>query len=95
MSPGLKHQIGGPEGFYLGQLYWKTDLGIKFKRNLSLKTSIGINIYDTFDDFANPSLSEIPHVRSDIQDYLAEGKNNIQRMQLEYYGSPLKIFIQD
>tara|TARA_Y100000996_G_scaffold6211_1_gene5343 strand:- start:1129 stop:3249 length:2121 start_codon:yes stop_codon:yes gene_type:complete len=90
MSPGLKHQIGGPEGFYLGQLYWKTDLGIKFKRNLSLKTSIGINIYDTFDDFANPSLSEIPHVRSDIQDYLAEGKNNIQRMQLEYYGSPYK-----
>ena len=90
MSPGLKHQIGGPEGFYLGQLYWKTDLGIKFKRNLSLKTSIGINIYDTFDDFANPSLSEIPHVRSDIQDYLAEGKNNIQRMQLEYYGSPFK-----
>ena len=90
MSPGLKHQIGGPEGFYLGQLFWKTDLGIKFRRNLSLKTSIGINIYDTFDDFANPSLSEIPHVRSDIQDYLAEGKNNIQRMQLEYYGSPYK-----
>ena len=31
VSPGLKHQIGGPEGFCLGQLYWKTDLGIKFK----------------------------------------------------------------
>ena len=32
MSPGLKHQIGGPEGFYLGQLYWRTDTSLKFTR---------------------------------------------------------------
>ena len=34
MSPSLKHQIGGPEGFYLGQLYWRTDTSLKFRRNL-------------------------------------------------------------
>ena len=90
MGPGLKHQIGGPEGFYLGQLYWKTDTNIKFSRNLSLHASFGINIYDTFNDFNNASFSEIPHVRSDIQDYLKEGKNNIQRIQLQYMYSPLK-----
>ena len=90
MSPALKHQIGGPEGFYLGQLFWKTDTILKIKRNLLLYTSFGINIYDTFDDFNNPSQSSIPRVRSDIQDYLSEGKNNIQRMQLEYFGSPYK-----
>jgi len=90
MSPALKHQIGGPEGFYLGQLLWKTDTTIKFRRNFSLYTSFGINIYDTFKGFKNPSSSSIPHVRSDIQDYLSEGKNNIQRMQLEYFGSPYK-----
>ncbi len=90
MSPALKHQIGGPEGFYLGQLLWKTDTTIKFKRNLSFHTSFGINIYDTFSGFNNPSSSNIPHVRSDIQDYLSEGKNNIQRMHLEYFGNPYK-----
>ena len=90
MSPALKHQIGGPEGFYLGQLFWKTDTILKIRRNLLLYTSFGINIYDTFDDFNNPSQSSIPRVRSDIQDYLSEGKNNIQRMQLEYFGSPYK-----
>ncbi len=90
MSPAIKHQIGGPEGFYLGQLLWKTDTTIKFRRNLSLYTSFGINIYDTFKGFNNASSSQIPHVRSDIQDYLSEGKNNIQRMQLEYFGSPFK-----
>ncbi len=95
MGPGLKHQIGGPEGFYLGQLFWKTDTNIKFNRNLSLHSSFGINIYDTFNDFNNASYSEIPHVRSDIQDYLKEGKNNIQRMQLQYMFSPLKdVFVR-
>ena len=90
MSPALKHQIGGPEGFYLGQLFWKTDSTLKFKRNLLLYTSFGINIYDTFDNFNNPSQSTIPKVRSDIQEYLSQGKNNIQRMQLEYFNSPYK-----
>ncbi len=89
MSPGVKHQIGGPEGFYLGQLYWRTDTSLKLARNLSLYTTFGLNIYDTF-DLNNPSQSTIPHVRSDIQDYLTEGKNSITRMQVEYMFSPLK-----
>ena len=90
MSPSLKHQIGGPEGFYLGQLLWKTDINVKFKRNLSLYSSFGINIYDTFDNLINFSSSELPHVRSDIQFYLSEGKNNLQRLQLEYLYSPIE-----
>ena len=94
MSPGLKHQIGGPEGFYLGQLYWRTDTSLKFARNLTLYSSLGLNLYDTF-EFNNPSNSSTPHVRSDIQDYLKEGKNNIIRMQLEYMFSPKKdLFIR-
>ncbi len=90
MSPSLKHQIGGPEGFYLGQLSWRTDTTFKFTRNLTLYSSFGVNIYDTFNNFNNPSSSSIPHVRSDIQEYLKEGKNNIQKFKLEYMASPLK-----
>lgn len=90
MAPALKHQIGGPEGFYLGQLFWKTDTSLKFRRNFTIYSSFGLNLYDTFSEFNNPSASTIPHVRSDIQDYLKEGKNNIQRLQLEYMYSPYK-----
>ncbi len=90
MSPSVKSQIGGPEGFYLGQLFWKTDLSLKLKRNLIIYSSIGINIYDTFDDFNNPSSSTIPHVRSDIQFYLEQGKNNLSKLQLQYFHSPMK-----
>tara|TARA_B100001741_G_C16553589_1_gene600918 strand:- start:1228 stop:3357 length:2130 start_codon:yes stop_codon:yes gene_type:complete len=89
MAPALRHQIGGPEAFYLGQLWWKTDTRLKIARNLALYTTLGLNIYNNFDEFANPSQSTIPHVRSDIQEYLKEGKNNIQRMNLEYMTSPL------
>ena len=35
MSPSIRHQIGGPEGFYLGQLLWKTDTTVKFSRNFN------------------------------------------------------------
>ncbi len=90
MAPALRHQIGGPEAFYLGQLFWKTDTQIKFSRYLSLTTSFGVNIYDTFNDFNNPSQSTIPKVRSDIQEYLKAGKSfNLQRMQLQYMYSPM------
>ncbi|MBL6900422.1 MAG: YjbH domain-containing protein [SAR86 cluster bacterium] len=90
MSPAIRHQIGGPEGFYLGQLFWRTDTTLKLKRNLLLYSSFGISLYDTFNDLNNPSQSTIPKVRSDIQQYLLEGKNNIQRIQLEYFASPSK-----
>ena len=90
MSPTIKHQIGGPEGFYLGQLFWKTDMRLKILRNLEVHSSFGVNIYDTFNDFNNPSQSTIPKVRSDIQEYLKEGKNNLARLQIQYFFSPLK-----
>mgnify|MGYP000854025517 CR=1 FL=1 len=90
MAPALRHQIGGPEAFYLGQLWWKVDSTILFRRGLSLTTTLGFDIYNNFNQFNNPSYSRLPHVRSDIQDYLSEGKNNIARMQLNYIWSPYK-----
>ena len=95
MSPSLKHQIGGPEAFYLGQLLWQTDLSLKLARKVTLFSSFGLNIYDTFNNLANPSQSSIPRVRSDIQKYLQQGKNNLKRLNLEYMSSPYKdLFIR-
>ena len=88
MSPSLRHQIGGPEAFYLGQLWWKINSKVKFKRGLTLHTVLGLNIYNNFNEFNNPSYSTIPHVRSDIQEYLSEGENNIARFKLDYIWSP-------
>lgn len=92
MSPSLRHQIGGPEAFYLGQLWWKINAKVKFNRGLTLHSVLGINLYNNFDEFKNPSYSQIPHVRSDVQEYLSEGENNIARLKLDYMWSPYKDF---
>ena len=90
MSPSLRHQIGGPEAFYLGQLWWKINTKVKLQRGLTLHTVLGLDIYNTFDEFKNPSYSSIPKVRSDIQEYLSEGKNNIAKLKLDYIWSPMR-----
>ena len=90
MSPSLRHQIGGPEAFYLGQLWWKINSKIKFSRGLTLHTVLGLNIYNNFDEFSQSSNSIIPHVRTDIQDYLSEGENNIARFKIDYIWSPVQ-----
>ena len=90
MSPALRHQIGGPEAFYLGQLWWKINTRIILRRGLTLDTVLGLDLYNNFDDFSNPSDSKLPHVRSDIQDYLLQGQNNIARLKLNYFWSPYR-----
>ncbi len=88
LSPALKHHIGGPEGFYLGQLWWRLNSNLKFSRNFTLSSVIGIDVYNNFDELNNKSDSVLPHVRSDIQEYLKEGSTNIARMKLDYIWSP-------
>ena len=34
--------------------------------------------------------AKAPKVRSDIQEYLEQGKNNLQRLELQYFSSPIK-----
>tara|TARA_B100000212_G_scaffold298715_1_gene243047 strand:- start:4183 stop:6324 length:2142 start_codon:yes stop_codon:yes gene_type:complete len=89
-SPALRNHIGGPEAFYLGQLIIRADTATKLRRGLVLNASFGANIYNNFDQMDNPSYSSLPHVRSDIQEYLKEGKNNIIRMNLNYFNTPSK-----
>ena len=86
----MRHQIGGPEGFYLGQLWLRGDASIKLRRGLTIHSTVGFDIYNTFNDFINTSQSRVPHVRSDIQLYLDQGKNNIEKLKLEYMFSPIE-----
>ena len=90
VAPALKNMIGGPEAFYLGQLWIRINNTIKFRRGLELSTVIGLNLWQNFDLLRTPSESVLPHVRSDVQEYLKEGTNNIMRMKLDYIFSPFK-----
>jgi hypothetical protein len=90
VAPALRNMIGGPEAFFLGQLWLRINNTIKLARGLEISTVAGIDIYSTFDDLRTVSDSTLPHVRSDVQEYLREGKNNIMRMKIDYMFSPYK-----
>lgn len=91
ISPNLRSQIGGPDGFYFGEVSIGVTSEIKFARNISLVTEGQIGIGNNFDSLKLKSDSVLPHVRSDIVLYLKESKDyNIRRMQLNIFNNPTK-----
>lgn len=87
LAPEIRSQIGGPDGFFFGDLKLNLDSEILFSRNLSLITKISYGIFDNMDELKLPSDSILPHVRTDIVQYLKQSRDfSITRMQLNYWG---------
>lgn len=88
ITPDIRSQIGGPDGFYFGDIRIRLNSEILFKKNISLISSASVGIYDNFDSLKLASDSVIPHVRTEIVNYLKESKRKaINRLQLNYFGS--------
>ena len=83
-APGMRQQIGGPDAPYFYQLYLRLLGDLRLNRHVNISGEIGINGIDNLDGLKLPSDSKLPHVRSDIKDYLKDGKNGISRLQLDY-----------
>lgn len=81
MAPALRQHIGGPDGFYLGQLWWRLGGDLALAPNVELSSSLGFNIYNNFDRLRLRSDSELPHVRSDVGLYLKEGETALVRLE--------------
>ena len=89
LEPTMRTQIGGPDGFFFGDLRLTYDGEILFAQNLSLSISASLGIVDNLDSLKLASDSIIPHVRTDIVQYLkGSQKYNIDRVQLNYFSNP-------
>jgi len=89
--PTVRSQIGGPDGFYFGDLRLSLHTETLFKKNLSLITSASVGIVDNYDNLKLASDSSLPHVRTDIVKYLKSSKDySVRRMQLNYFSNPYK-----
>ena len=87
IGPDLRSQIGGPDGFFFGDLQLKSSSELLIRRGLSLISEISYGLYDNMDDLKLASDSILPHVRTDIVQYLKGARNlSIQRMQLNKFG---------
>lgn len=90
VSPNIRQHIGGPDDFYLWQLYVTLGGSIAFSRGLTLTGSLGLDVANSFDKLKYKAGSGLPRVRSDIKEYLIEGKNGISRLELDYLWNPAK-----
>jgi hypothetical protein len=91
IGPDIKSQIGGPDGFYFGDLRISAHSELLLRSDLSLITVLSQGVTNNFSNLKLPSDSVLPHVRTDIVDYLKEGTGfTIRRMQLNYFKNPLE-----
>ena len=87
IGPDIRSQIGGPDGFFFGDIKLKSLSELVIQRGISLISVISYGLYDNMDDLKLASDSILPHVRTDIVKYLKESRNlSIQRMQLNKFG---------
>ena len=89
-GPGIRSHIGKPEKFYFGGLNMQHISEIQFKRNLLLTSEINQPIYQNFNEAQSRPESLLPHVRTEVIDYLQQDDIYITRMQLDYIFSPYK-----
>ncbi len=91
LTPDLRSQIGGPDGFYFGDLKLTLNSEVLFRRNISLVSTLSYGIYDNMDPLKLESDSILPKVRTDIVKYLKESREfSVTRMQLNYYSQYTK-----
>lgn len=84
INPALRSSIGGPDQFYFGQLYLKLGGYVNLTPNWTADAQLGFNLYNNFSDLKLESDSQLPHVRSDIKDYLKDGEQALVRLETNY-----------
>lgn len=91
VEPDMQAQIGGPDGFFFATLRLAFDSELMINEDLSILGRFSYGVIGDFDDIKLASDSIIPHVRTDIVDYLQEGdKFSIDRLQFNSFANPYK-----
>ena len=90
MGPALRQHVGGPDDFYFGQLWWRVNGNLDLTQRWSFAGSLGANIYNNFDGLEVRDTSVLPHVRSDVVQYLQQGENNLVKLETNYIWSPAR-----
>jgi hypothetical protein len=84
VSPKTRQSLGRPEQFVTYQIYAEASLEVALSASLSLTATAGQDIVNNFDNLHSTSDSIIPHVRSDIAQYLDKGATGISNIRADY-----------
>ncbi len=84
LSPHLRQQIGGPNNFYFYQIYAQLAGQVEFSPGFHANAAIGENLFNNFKKLTLESDSELPHVRSDIKDYIKGHNTWMENLYTSY-----------
>jgi hypothetical protein len=87
-GPAFRQSVGSPGAFYTAQLYWQVNASLALFDGFSINAGTGFNIYNNFNNIDVQPNSSLPHVRSDIVEYLQQGSNGIMDLAANYVWSP-------
>ena len=89
-NPDIRSHVGSPEKFLYSGLGISLNGEIQFTRNLVLAAVIGHSFTDNFDEKTSTPNSLLPHVRTEIVDYLRASDTFLTSLKLEYFWAPKK-----
>jgi hypothetical protein len=86
IEPNIRSQIGGPDGFYFGDLRLRAKSELQLQKNFNIISEFSYGIYNNFDELKLESDSRLPHVRTDIVKYLKETQHfSVNRLQANIF----------
>ncbi len=88
IQPDVRTHIGSPDRFLFSGFGIKLVSEIQINRNLTFYSSVGQSLVDNFDKKTSLPTSILPHVRTEIVDYLQNSDEiYIKQLQLDYITS--------
>ena len=91
LAPGLRQSIGDVEqGIYLADVSAVLSAKVDVLPGLSLRATGNKFLFGNLDKIDRRSNSTLPHVRSDVVEYLQQGRSGVTRLQADYLFSPVK-----
>lgn len=84
LAPGVRYNIGRPDGFVVGQLLLMAHGQLQLTPRLSLAASYGYSLVDNVDKIEVDFPSALPRVRSHTSRYLQEGRGFLRSMEANY-----------
>jgi hypothetical protein len=84
VSPGYAQSLFDPKSPYLFQIYANLFGGVDLDEHFSVAADIEANIYNNFNSTGRVSNSQLPHVRTDFQEYYKHGATGIGSLEVDY-----------
>ena len=91
LRPTLQQHIGDPDtGLFIADVRASLTARLKLRRNLWVSAGVSKFVFGNLDKIRRTSNSVLPHVRSDIREYIQQGRDSLDQLQIDYLFRPAK-----